>query len=206
MHHKKSESCMNKQSGGNSESTLGEVRRCDAGPINRPRYDASLVRRSDTRPVRVRSCERTLPGILVPVDFSPASIAALDYALVLAGRLHASILLLHVMTPRYAGGLSSRLTRQQLAEQAKGRALLSLQELKATRSQGGVPIRVLVRDGLPGLEIMQVAESMNANLIVIGRRPRSFVGRWLLGSVSNEVVDIASCPILIVKSARKVSA
>jgi len=61
------------------------------------------------------------------------------------------------------------------------------------------PTACIVRNGLPEYEILRAAESLGAHLIVLGRRPRSAVHRWIFGSITHSVIDCASCPVLVVR-------
>lgn len=71
--------------------------------------------------------------------------------------------------------------------------------LANSHTDESVPVTCVVRDGLPEFEILQLAENMNVNMIVLGRRPKNSLGRWILGSVSDDIVDFASCPVVLVK-------
>lgn len=164
------------------------------------------VLRSSPRSAMARRCCLPSRSILVPTDFSPVSLQALDYAIGLAKRLRASILVVHVLTPAYAGGLSDSQTRRQLAQQAEAKTLEHFAALKTACRERGVVIHFVIRDGMPEFEIARVAENRHVDLIVIGRRKRGVVARWLLGSVSNEIVDVAPCPVLVVKSVPQVQA
>lgn len=53
--------------------------------------------------------------------------------------------------------------------------------------------------GEPGRQICLVAQEWKADLIVVGRRGRSGLGEWLMGSVSNYVIHHAPCSVLVVQ-------
>lgn len=82
---------------------------------------------------------------------------------------------------------------------ATDKELLHVQ-LKLTDS--GVPhtVRQLVRGRTPAEEIVGLAAETKADLIVIGLRHRSPVGKLLLGSRSQEILLEAPCPVLAVKA------
>src|SRR5690349_19932264 len=65
----------------------------------------------------------------------------------------------------------------------------------------GRDARVRVLDGRPATEIVAEAKRIEADLIVMGARGLSTVRRLLLGSVSSEVVDHATCPVLVARHA-----
>ena len=61
-------------------------------------------------------------------------------------------------------------------------------------------MRQLVRGNEPAVDLIDVADEVNADFIVIGMRRRSPVGKLLLGSIAQQVLLDASCPVLAVKS------
>ena len=65
----------------------------------------------------------------------------------------------------------------------------------------GRDVEVRVLDGRPATEIVAEAKRIEADLIVMGARGLSTVRRLLLGSVSSEVVDHATCPVLVARHA-----
>lgn len=78
----------------------------------------------------------------------------------------------------------------------------SLEELEARIADSGVDAEVhhLVRDLPPGEDLVAFAEEHGADLIVIGVRRRSPVGKLVLGSNAQTIVLHAHCPVLCVKA------
>jgi nucleotide-binding universal stress UspA family protein len=68
--------------------------------------------------------------------------------------------------------------------------------------QAGVPfeVRQLVRGLEPAEDLISIAESSDAELIVIGLRRRSPVGKLILGSNAQRILLDAHCPVLAVKA------
>jgi nucleotide-binding universal stress UspA family protein len=60
-------------------------------------------------------------------------------------------------------------------------------------------IEYLLADGIPAEEIVKVASDRGCDLIVMGTHGRTGVGRLLLGSVAEEVMRKAPCPVLTLK-------
>lgn len=93
-------------------------------------------------------------------------------------------------------------------QNADRRAVDRLDEALETASRGleaeGVryQVRTFERGRLPSEDILEVAEDERAELIVIGLRRRSAVGKLLLGSHAQQVLLDASCPVLGVKAPR----
>lgn len=77
-----------------------------------------------------------------------------------------------------------------------------LQEVKSELESHGVEhdLRQLVRGMDPAEDLVNVAEEVKADLIVIGLRRRSPVGKLILGSNAQRVLLDAPCPVLAVKA------
>lgn len=135
----------------------------------------------------------TLPTkILVPIDLSPASEEALAYARSLAARVGATIELLHAVDPRGVDGLLGP-ADPTVWHGVLDRAQARLEALAAAGEAG------TVIEGRPADIIIDHAHAARADLIVIGSVGRSGVTRFLLGSVAEEVVRGAPCPVLVVR-------
>lgn len=140
--------------------------------------------------------------ILVPMDFSAASDRALDYALSIADGFEASVVVLHVVERIYAEGFLDTPGKSTLRTEVHDEARRRLDAIVKSKSNCFAPIKRIVCRGMPQHEILRIAESMDVDLIVHGRRPRNILGRWLCGSVSDEIIDTAPCPVLVVKPSR----
>lgn len=81
-----------------------------------------------------------------------------------------------------------------LESQSKDIVLTVRQRLEAQ----GVAVHSLMMKGDPGSSIVTTAEEQHCDLIVMGSRQRGAVQRFILGSVSNYVVNHSNCPVLIV--------
>lgn len=82
------------------------------------------------------------------------------------------------------------------------RAESEMEAVKAKLEASGVPydLRQLVRGFEPAEDLISIAESSNAELIVIGLRRRSPVGKLILGSNAQRILLDAKCPVLAVKA------
>ena len=131
--------------------------------------------------------------ILHPTDFSERSANALQLACALACDYGAGIVILHVIAPPaiiYGEGIVPP-DPQEPSSNAK-ELIEHLEIPAASRAQR------LVEEGDPALKILQVAGEINADLIVMGTHGRTGLGRILMGSVAEEVVRRAVCPVLTV--------
>ncbi len=140
--------------------------------------------------------------ILVPSDFSDCSIPALRYGAGLAEKFGAELVLLHIIpdavlalpdavmpTPVPTADLD------ELTDSGKE----GLANLIATEKVTACHPRTEVRIGSPAAEIVAAAGDLHADLICIGTHGRGGLSRVLLGSVAEEVVRHAPCPVLTVR-------
>lgn len=135
--------------------------------------------------------------ILVPVDGSNPSLAALDHAMALAGD-GGQVVMLHVAAEGPQDSTASSLAAPTPSERdALGQRL----DDAFTRSHDQLGARVLRRDerGDPLRTILEIARDERFDLIVMGTHGR--VGRLhaILGSVAEGVVRNAPCPVLTVR-------
>lgn len=140
--------------------------------------------------------------ILCPVDFSPFSKAALEEASSLAKGMGSELCLLHAyQNPAYvlplsgyvgpAGDVVARI-RQQLGQELEALA-------EAPRSTG-LKVETLVLEGVPYSCIVDHAKEWHADLIVMGTHGRTGISHVLTGSVTERVVRLASCPVLVTRA------
>jgi len=129
-----------------------------------------------------------LSNLLICIDGSETSIKALNYAFKLANKIGSRITLLNVQEYRLCS-LSSKVAKE-LGERILSKAL-------STIEKGELKIDKRVEYGVPSDVIVEVAESGNHDLIVLGNRGLGGVKRFLLGSVSDDVSHKAKCSVMI---------
>jgi nucleotide-binding universal stress UspA family protein len=138
---------------------------------------------------------------LVPMDLGPVSETALDYAIELARRSTGYLLLLHVIEPpRHLLPESLSPEVRRLAEAAEERTGRELTKAADRRESDGVPIHVAIRHGAPWRVIVDTVEEQDLDLVVMGSRNASELGRPLMGSTAERVVRMSRRPVLIVPS------
>lgn len=141
--------------------------------------------------------------ILFTTDGSDESLRALDRALDLAETYDGSIYALYVVDTSYPygdfDGAAIDLTPifESLREEGE-RALETVGE----RAEGaGVPFHSAVReDGVVHRAILEYADEVGADVIVMGTHGRRGLNRWLLGSVTERVVRMSEIPVLTVRT------
>jgi nucleotide-binding universal stress UspA family protein len=142
--------------------------------------------------------------VLVPVDFSPASLAAIRHARALAREN--TVRLLHVvdasMLPHRTliGGDLFQALHDGLVDEARG----TLGELARGLASDGARVETEVRVGRPGDEI--VASAREAGLVVLGSHIHGLLGRLATGSVAEEVARRSPAPVLVAREGAEGSA
>jgi nucleotide-binding universal stress UspA family protein len=141
--------------------------------------------------------------ILVAMDFSSDSNAALAYALELARPLQASIDLLHVVeTPLAAGMWASEIYTTEIAGLQVNLVRDAENQMRQTiRSldRGGVAVTGEVRTGRAAATIVDCARENAIDLVVMATHGRTGFARALMGSVAEGVTRAAPCPVLVVR-------
>lgn len=138
-------------------------------------------------------------NILVAVDFSVCSKAALDYAAVLARNIGAALTLVHVVEPYvYPEDLSAGLTVEQVDARWMRTAKTKLEELREQKGCEGTPWNVIVTMGPAWRQIVETAKTRKADLIVTGTHGYTGLTHVVLGSTAERVVRHAGCPVLVV--------
>jgi nucleotide-binding universal stress UspA family protein len=145
--------------------------------------------------------------ILVGVDFSAESDAAIGHALAIARAKSSEVFLLHACTvPEppaalndYAlpsmGELRARLEADVTADKAK------LSDVATRFAAEGVKVTPLVADGFPDTTITQIGHDLAADLTIVGSHGRSGLKWLLLGSVAQRVVRLAESDVLVARGA-----
>ena len=137
--------------------------------------------------------------ILVGIDFSAASEAALEYAVGLAKALHASVTAVHAYDlPKYSFPDVAVPVPPEMEREIVKAATRSLHDACDPFAKTGVKIDALVVKGKPWAELDRVAEAKKADVIVLGTHRRGPLGRVFLGSVAEKVVRAAPIPVLTV--------
>jgi len=141
-------------------------------------------------------------SILVPVDFSPSSVAAVHHGKLLATTFGAELELMHVwVPPRYVaydipmtGSGDEASTLQDAAERfARG----ELEKLANELELGDDVVRS-VRTGPIAKVIVDRAREAETSLICMGTRGYGALDRTVMGSVATRVAQLADCPVLVV--------
>ena len=148
--------------------------------------------------------------ILVPVDFSSNSEAALINAAELAEKLGSDLVILHIVHDlNEAPGYYSVKGRGKQMRRMEDVAAEMLDEFfhKMQKEYSDLvalkQATTMLVVGLPVNRILESAEKINARMIVMGSQGRTGLARAMLGSKAEQVVRLASIPVMIVKEEKK---
>jgi nucleotide-binding universal stress UspA family protein len=136
-----------------------------------------------------------IQNIILATDFSPAAATALPFAAELAKHFAAKLLAVHAKTPEnYA------LPTTEMWPVANMHLEEETSELRGTlRNQfPDVESEVLVAEGGVWGVVEKLAKEENADLIVVGTNGRRGIDKFILGSVTEEILRQATCPVLTV--------
>jgi nucleotide-binding universal stress UspA family protein len=143
-----------------------------------------------------------LRHVLVGVDRSPVSLAALEVAADLAGLLGGSLTVVEAFPfdPPFPLGSSAGGAGAE-EEQALARTAAAVEELAAAIRDRGIAVQVVVHSGEPAATLVRVADDVGADLVVVGSRGGGDPADPLLGSVARAVAAHARRPTLVVPAA-----
>lgn len=144
--------------------------------------------------------------ILVPVDFSPHSEAALLLAVKLAECFDAAPLVLHVVhdpgeMPGYYMQTMKKKQIQRIEDSAREMLDDFLVRLAKSHSdvKGIAKLESILVRGLPSNRILEVAKKRNVSMIVMGSKGRTGIKHLLVGSVAERIVQFSPVPVTVTK-------
>lgn len=144
--------------------------------------------------------------VVVAFDFTPLSDAVLDRAVALVSRAPFHILHFVTVIDPHAGiaavprdGEVDYRYADQVRERMVGAIRLAF---GATPIAEEIHFFVHARIGKPAKEILDLAEELGADLILIGTHGRTGIERMAMGSTAEKVVREAGCPVLVVRGKR----
>ncbi len=142
----------------------------------------------------------SLKRILVPVDFSPLSKKALQYAARFAKQFNAEITLFHVLE----AGIPPVFDGYMIAPPpSNGYQPNEKKELKSlansARAAGVNQVTATTRRGMASQEIVDAAKELDVDLIVIATHGYTGWKHFCIGSTAERVVRAAPCPVFVVR-------
>jgi nucleotide-binding universal stress UspA family protein len=163
---------------------------------------------------RSENCDQTAAGglnlnddrmnrkkILVPVNFSLQSDAALKMAIKLSGPMHGMITCLHIIEdPGYIiGGFISREVGDRIRREAEQRLSVVANRIIDDKK---IPFEIIVTSGKVHRKILEKAVDLNASLIIMGRSDSRDTNRNAIGSNAIKVITSAGVPVITISGTR----
>jgi len=141
--------------------------------------------------------------ILVATDFYPLSVAAVEYARVVAAKFRAQIYLMHVVdTVPILGVTSLDPSFGKLARKVERKAMKELRAFADEHLKGTSNLQLVLCSGTPYDEIVRLAKKEGVSLIVISTHGHTGLAHVIIGSVAERVVRHSPVPVLTVKPER----
>jgi nucleotide-binding universal stress UspA family protein len=133
--------------------------------------------------------------ILVAFDASPHAEHALNVALSMAGDMKAKLFVLAVIRPPEPAESAEF---HAVLDEGRERFESSFIPIRARAKEREIELETDVVVGHPAEQILHRADTIQASLIVLGKRSHTILHRWMLGSNSERVLKYAHCPVMIV--------
>ncbi len=143
--------------------------------------------------------------ILAPTDLSPASDVALTTAADLAHRLGAVLTLLHVVTEQDLEALTRAHVPPRpidfVYQDVEAAVIAQYRRVVPAEARRSLRVQPAVAVGTPVVEILRAARVKGADMIVMATHGRTGLARIVTGSVAEQVVRKAPCPVVTVRPA-----
>jgi nucleotide-binding universal stress UspA family protein len=137
--------------------------------------------------------------IVVPVDFSPYSLKALDYAAEWARSFRAELHAVFVVETIYFAAPGAGTAVDAFITAQKAHAAAELLKLERRYARRRITLRTAVLSGSPAAAIRESCIRLGTDLIVIATHGRTGISHLLLGSVAEQVIRTAPCPVLTLR-------
>ena len=145
-------------------------------------------------------------SILVPIDFSEHSEAALLFAVDCADKMNVSINVLHVIhdlgdAPGYYSLKGRKKQLRRMEDVASDMLDTFIREIQKKHPdlEGLKNLKTILVKGLPVNRILEVAKKSNCKMIVMGSQGRTGLAHIMLGSKAEQIVRLSPIPVTIVK-------
>lgn len=139
-----------------------------------------------------------MKNILVPTDFSSRANKALDFALQIAKKAKAEIILVHacdqINTTFKDNQTLYRVYNRLITDEAKEK----LSFLKKRVAESGVSVKIKMYSGSVAETILQASEEHQADLVIMGSLGNKGIKEQLFGSIISEIVGRTSVPVMVV--------
>ena len=145
-------------------------------------------------------------NILAAIDGSPPSQHALSVAADLAQQQQARLTIMTAVPPLppliMEDNTQAYMPEAQELIRNSHKELLNRTQDELKNTHPSLKTFTVLKEGSPARMIIEAAREQEADLIVLGNRGTGGVSTWLLGSVSRQVTDACTAPVLVVKDQR----
>ena len=154
--------------------------------------------KEEEKPKPIKNWEK----ILVPIDFSEHSNTALAHAKAIAESYEAGLQLLHVIEEPVHPALSlgGKSSIFDIVPDLKADCKKRIEKMMKETKGPEVKSEIFIIEGTASSDIIRFANETNSDLIVIATHGLTGIEHLLMGSVTEKVVRMASCPVFTVKS------
>lgn len=133
--------------------------------------------------------------VLFPIDGSREAREAADVVVQIVKTYSSRLILLSVVEERTASSEEPMVPDMMASPEAIAELL---QKAQALFAEQGIQAEAIERSGKPAFTICDVADEVGANLIVMGCRGMGLTEEGFADSVTNRVINLSPCPVLIV--------
>jgi len=138
---------------------------------------------------------KTIQSILYATDFSAQAESAFPLAVALARDYGANLTIAHVIPVPVFAYTTGDIAAVPQSSREEVRTLLE----EINPKDPSVHVDYEVGEGEPSTEILEMAKKLHCDLIIIGTHGRTGLSRLLAGSVAEEVMRYAPCPVLTIR-------
>jgi nucleotide-binding universal stress UspA family protein len=160
-----------------------------------------LIRASDT--VDKKPASGLFGKILVPLDGSTISESVLPYVKEIAAQIKSEIVLLRVLEQgqhvRTIGGLDYFAYTDQQVEEMRQETVAYLNEINQKLATEGFTVKILAKTGDVAQVIVETIIQEDVRIVAMSSHGKSAAIKWVLGSVSNKVLQAGKKPLLLVR-------
>ncbi len=134
--------------------------------------------------------------ILVAIDGSESAKKAFKTSIYLASVSKCEIDVIHVVSCEFGGDSAASL---ELVDDLKIKANSMLEEYKKDALEKGIQPKFMLEIGDPANMIIEIVNSKDYDLVVLGTRGMNVFKELVLGNVSIKVMHHAKCPVMVVR-------
>lgn len=132
--------------------------------------------------------------IILPIDFSDNSINALEFAVALAGKKDAEIILVHVIEAVFDFASQASVAMESMHRDAE----LLMQKTLEKYNDSTLTFKTIIKEGTASISVARLARDLDATLVVMGTQGASGIKLALIGSTTLNLIKESSVPVLVV--------